>query len=49
MKVIKYTFHGNLVEMGWNEVNEEIAKMEADNGKYTIEDGVVEGGENYGI
>lgn len=38
MKVIRYTFHGSLVEMGWNEVNEEIAKMEADDGKYTIEE-----------
>ena len=26
------------VEMGWNEVNEEIAKREAYNGEYTIED-----------
>lgn len=26
------------VTMGWNEVNEEIAKREAYNGKYTIED-----------
>lgn len=26
------------VEMGWNEVNEEIAKREACNGEYTIED-----------
>ena len=26
------------VEMGWNEVNEEIAKLEAYNGEYTIED-----------
>ena len=26
------------VEMGWNEVNEEIAKTEAYNGEYTIED-----------
>lgn len=26
------------VEMGWNEVNEEIAKREAHKGEYTIED-----------
>lgn len=26
------------VEMGWNEANEEIAKQEAHNGEYTIED-----------
>lgn len=26
------------VEMGWNEANEEIAKKEAYNGEYTIED-----------
>jgi hypothetical protein len=26
------------VEMGWNEANEEIAKREAYNGEYTIED-----------
>lgn len=37
-KVIKYKFHGSDVEMGWNETNEEIAKKEADNGKYTIEE-----------
>ena len=28
----------NSVEMGWNEANEEIAKAEAYNGEYTIED-----------
>ena len=38
MKVIKYTFHGNPVEMGWNEANEEIAMHEADNGEYAIVD-----------
>lgn len=42
MKVIKYTFRGNPVEMGWNETNEEIAKREADNGEYTIEDDGIE-------
>ena len=38
MKIIKYLFNGNPVKMGWNEANEEIAKQEADNGEYTIED-----------
>ena len=38
MKILKYLFNGNSVEMGWNETNEEIAKREADEGKYTIED-----------
>lgn len=38
MKVIKYIFEGNPVVMGWNEINEEIAKREADNGEYTIEE-----------
>ena len=38
MKILKYLFDGNPVEMGWNEANEEIAKREADNGEYTIED-----------
>lgn len=37
-KVINYTFNGMEVKIGWNEINEEIAKAEADNGKYTIED-----------
>lgn len=37
-KVIKYTLKGMAVEMGWNEINEETAKKEADNGEYTIED-----------
>ena len=30
------------VKMGWNEANEEIAKKEAYNGEYTIEDDGVE-------
>lgn len=30
------------VEMGWNEINEEIAKREAYNGEYTIVDDGVE-------
>lgn len=47
MKVIKYKcVVGEVdaepilsdVEMGWNETNEEIAKREAYNGEYTIED-----------
>lgn len=38
MKIIKYLFKGNAVEMDWNEINEEIAKREADDGIYTIED-----------
>lgn len=38
MKVLKYLFNGNPVEMGWNEINEQLAKQEADNGIYTIED-----------
>ena len=43
MKIIKYLFDGNPVEMGWNEVNEEIAKREADNGAYEIiDDGLPE-------
>ena len=43
MKIIKYLFNGNPVEMGWNEVNEEIAKREADNGAYEIiDDGLPE-------
>lgn len=38
MKYLKYLYNGAEVEMGWNEVNEEVAKREADNGEYTIED-----------
>lgn len=38
MKIIKYLFNGKPVEMGWNEVNEELAKREADNGDYTVDD-----------
>ena len=38
MKIIKYLFHETPVEMTWSEGNEEIAKMEADNGEYTIVD-----------
>ena len=42
MKIIKYLFNGNPVEMGWNEANEELAKREAYNGEYTIEDDGIE-------
>lgn len=38
MKIIKYLFNGNPVEMGWNEANEQIAKAEAYMGEYTVED-----------
>lgn len=42
MKIIKYNLCTggvlSAVEMPWNEVNEEIAKQEAYNGEYTIED-----------
>ena len=38
MKKLIYSFMGNSVEMPWNESNEEIAKAEADNGEYTVED-----------
>lgn len=34
--VVEETLHA--VAMGWNEINEEIAKREAYNGEYTIED-----------
>lgn len=43
MKIIKYTLKGFAVEMPWNEVNEEIAKREADNGKYIVEEQEDEG------
>lgn len=42
MKVIKYVLYGNPVTMPWNEANEEIAKAEAYDGEYTIEDDGVE-------
>ena len=42
MKVLKYIFNGAAVEMDWNETNEETAKREADEGKYTIEDDYTE-------
>lgn len=38
MKIIKYDFCGNTKTMPWSEANEEIAKKEAVNGEYTIED-----------
>ena len=42
MKILKYFLNGSPVEMGWNEENEELAKGEADNGEYTIEDDGIE-------
>lgn len=52
MKVIKYNLCIKVndgteeiltpVTMGWNEANEEIAKREAYNGEYTIEDDGIE-------
>ena len=38
MKKIKYLYLGNSVTMDYTEYNEEIAKAEADNGKYEIFD-----------
>jgi hypothetical protein len=38
MKIIKYLMNELQVEMTWSEANEEAAKLEADNGEYTIED-----------
>lgn len=38
MKILKYMFNGNPVEMTWSEINEEITKLEADNGEYEIID-----------
>lgn len=46
MKVLKYNLCSlveekeilTAVEMGWSEANEEIAKKEAHNGQYTIEE-----------
>ena len=38
MKILKYLYKGNQVEMGWNEINEEVARREADDGQYTIEE-----------
>lgn len=46
MKVIRYTFSGQAVEMGWNEVNEETAKREADGGIYEIVDAPDEEGDS---
>ena len=56
MKYLKYNILQNVLEKGnpvlvektmsWNEVNEELAKMEAYHGEYTIEeDGVYEDAE----
>ena len=38
MKIIKYQLNGHSVIMTWSEANEEIAKREAYNGEYVIED-----------
>lgn len=38
MKILKYLYKGNQVELGWNEINEEVARREADDGQYTIEE-----------
>ena len=38
MKWLKYLYNGAEVSLGWSEENEVIAKSEADNGEYTIED-----------
>ena len=43
MKVIKYTYLGQAVEMGWSEKNEEIARREADGGEYAVcDDGLAQ-------
>lgn len=38
MKKLQYYFCGLVKEIPWSEVNEAIAKKEADNGEYTVED-----------
>lgn len=38
MKWLKYLYNGVPVCMSWNEDSERIAKEEADNGEYTVED-----------
>lgn len=38
MKRIAYYFGGIPKSISWSEANEEIAKSEADNGEYTVED-----------
>ena len=38
MKRICYSFGGVLKSISWSEANEDIAKEEADNGCYTMED-----------
>lgn len=37
MRVIKYTSNGVPMTISWSEANEAIAKREADNGEYTID------------
>lgn len=38
MKWIKYLFGNAEVKLSWSEANEDIAKAEANNGEYTIDD-----------
>ena len=38
MKKIRYVLNGFSLELPWSAANEEIAKTEAYNGEYTIED-----------
>ena len=38
MKMISYIFRGNIKTMPWSESNEEIAKREAVDGVYSIEE-----------
>ena len=38
MKVIRYSYNGNDKEMDWNEMNEQVAIQESDDGCYRIED-----------
>ena len=38
MKTIKYRMDGSEVTIGYNQSNISIAKSEADNGEYTVED-----------
>lgn len=41
-KMIQYKLNGGQVEMTWSEVNENIAKAEADGGEYVVTDDGVE-------
>lgn len=42
MKIIKYFYRNITKTITWSEANEEIAKKEAYNGEYTIEDDGIE-------